>query len=152
MSKAAIESFYRAFAKRDAEAMAAHYTDDVAFSDPAFGPLKGEHARNMWRMLCERAADLELTFRDVTDTSAHWDARYTFSATGRKVLNSIDATFEFRDGKIARHDDHFDFWRWSRQALGVPGLLLGWTPILKGAVRKKALAGLAAWEASKGKP
>ncbi len=146
MSKAVIEEFYRAFARRDAETMAGLYTDDVAFSDPAFGPLRGERARNMWRMLAERATDLELTFSDVTDTSAHWEARYTFTATKRKVHNVIDARFEFRDGKIARHDDVFDFWRWSKQALGAPGLLLGWSGFLRNAVRKKALAGLDAWE------
>ena len=146
MSKEIIESFYRAFQRRDAEGMAALYREDVRFSDPAFGPLVGEHARNMWRMLAERAADLELEFSNVTDTTAHWEARYTFSQTGRKVHNIIDARFEFKDGKIARHDDVFDFWRWSRQALGVPGLILGWSPMLQNAVRKKALAGLAAFE------
>jgi ketosteroid isomerase-like protein len=149
MSRETIESFYRAFALRDAEAMAALYTDDVRFSDPAFGPLEGEHARNMWRMLAARATDLELTVSDVTDRSAHWEARYTFTQTGRRVHNIIDAKFEFRDGRIARHDDSFDFWRWSRQALGFAGLLLGWTALLQKAVRKRALATLAAWERSR---
>jgi ketosteroid isomerase-like protein len=147
--KAVIEEFYRAFQRKDAEAMSALYTDDVRFSDPAFGVLVGEHARNMWRMLAGRAADLELTFSNVTDESAHWEARYTFTQTGRKVHNIIDARFQFRDGKIARHDDVFDFWRWSRQALGPAGLVLGWTPILRNAVRKKALAGLTAFESAR---
>ena len=147
--KAVIEQFYRAFQKKDAEGMAALYADDVRFSDPAFGPLNGEHARNMWRMLAKRATDLELTFSNVTDDSAHWEAHYTFTQTGRKVHNVIDAKFQFRDGKIVRHDDHFDFWRWSRQALGPAGLLLGWTPLLQNAVRKKALAGLAAFESAR---
>jgi len=147
--KAVIEEFYRAFQRKDAEAMGALYTDDVRFCDPAFGVLIGEHARNMWRMLATRAADLELTFSNVTDESAHWEARYTFSQTGRHVHNIIDARFQFRDGKIARHDDVFDFWRWSRQALGPAGLVLGWTPILRNAVRKKALAGLTAFESAR---
>lgn len=151
MNREIIESFYRAFARRDAEAMAALYEDDVRFSDPAFGPLSGEHARNMWRMLAARATDLELTFSNVTDFSAHWEARYTFSQTGRKVHNVIDATFEFRDGKIVRHEDAFDFWRWSRQALGPAGLVLGWSPLLRRAVRRRALAGLAEYEAARGR-
>ncbi len=149
MSRELIETFYRAFQRRDAEAMAALYRDDVRFSDPAFGPLAGERARNMWRMLAARATDLECEFQVLSDTTAHWEARYTFSQTGRKVHNIIDARFEFKDGKIARHDDVFDFWRWSRQALGVPGLLLGWSPFLQNAVRKKALAGLDAFEAKR---
>jgi ketosteroid isomerase-like protein len=143
--KQVIERFYQAFARKDGDEMASLYADDVRFSDPAFGPLEGERARNMWRMLTGRATDLEITFSNVTDSSAHWEARYTFS-TGRKVHNVIDATFAFRNGKIVRHDDVFDFWRWSRQALGPAGLVLGWTPILRSAVRKKALGQLASFE------
>jgi hypothetical protein len=77
--------------------------------------------------------------------TAHWDAHYTFSATGRAVHNAIDAQFTLRDGLIVRHVDRFDFWRWSRQALGVPGWLLGWTPLLKAKVRAQAAKGLAAF-------
>gem|GEM_PF-140844 len=145
-----IKRFYEAFARHDAEAMASCYADDVAFSDPAFGPLTGEHARNMWRMLTGRAADLVVVASgieaDDTSGKAHWEATYTFSATGRKVLNIIDAKFTFAGGKITRHDDHFDFWKWSRQALGAPGMLLGWSGFLQKSVQKKALAGLAAFE------
>ncbi len=101
----------------------------------------------MWRMLCAGGRDLTLEFSavsaDARTGSAHWDARYTFAATGRKVLNRIDASFEFRDGLIVRHVDRFDFWRWSRQALGVPGWLLGWSGFLRRKVRQRAAAGLA---------
>lgn len=141
-----IETFYRSFQKRDAEGMAACYHQDISFSDPVFPDLHGDQARGMWRMLCARGKDLELTFDNVraddSKGSAHWEARYTFSASGRKVHNIIDAEFEFRDGKIYRHKDTFDFWRWSRMALGPAGLLLGWTPILRNGVRTKAKKGL----------
>ena len=63
-----------------------------------------------------------------TTGRAHWVATYTYSATGRPVENRIDATFEFRDGRIVRHRDRFDLYRWARQALGPKGLLLGWLP------------------------
>ena len=149
---ALIETFYRAFQRRDAEAMAACYTADVRFSDPAFGTLVGAEAGDMWRMLCARAKNLEVRFSDVvadeTRGSAHWDADYLFSQTGRTVHNRIDATFGFRDGLIAVHDDVFDLWRWSRQALGLPGMLLGWSPIVRNNVRSQALRGLAAFRAT----
>ncbi|MCS5593468.1 MAG: hypothetical protein NZ730_02720 [Porticoccaceae bacterium] len=29
------------------------------------------------------------------------------------AYNAIDATFEFKDGRIFRHNDQFKFWRWS---------------------------------------
>ena len=78
-----------------------------------------------------------------TSGSAHWDAHYRFSATGRIVDNAIDSRFTFTpDGLIATQRDRFDFWTWSRQALGTPGLLLGWSPMLKNKVRATAAANL----------
>lgn len=145
-----IDRFYEAFARKDADDMVACYHADVVFSDPVFGELRGERAKAMWRMLCTRAKDLELEHsRVVADDdrgSAHWEARYTFTGTGRKVHNIIDAQFRFADGKIIRHDDTFDLWRWSGMALGPVGKLFGWLPPLQHSIQKKALAGLAAWE------
>lgn len=96
----------------------------------------------MWHMLCEGGKDLAVTFSDVEADEAtgraHWEARYTFSTTGRKVHNIIDAWFRFKDGLIIEHRDHFDFWRWSRMALGPTGLLLGWTPLVQNRVRRTA--------------
>ena len=62
------------------------------------------------------------------------------------------AEFRFADGLIAEHRDEFDFHRWSRQALGAPGLLLGWTPLLRAAVRRRARAGLDEFMASPASP
>ncbi|WP_338572493.1 nuclear transport factor 2 family protein [Pseudomonas canadensis] len=150
---ALITEFYSAFQRLDAEAMAACYTDDVVFSDPAFGELHGRDAGDMWRMLTTRAKDFSLTFDNVRSDersgSAHWVATYLFSATGNTVVNDIQARFVFRDGKIGEHHDSFDLWRWSRQALGTKGLLLGWTPLVKNAVRAQALRGLKAFQASR---
>ena len=137
-----IERFYSAFQRRDAEGMAACYGPEVRFSDPVFPDLVGDRAKGMWKMLCERGADLRIEFRDVqandTEGSAHWDAYYTFAATGRKVVNRIDAKFKFKDGLISEHTDTFDFYAWARQALGASGLLLGWTPMVKAKVRRTA--------------
>jgi ketosteroid isomerase-like protein len=118
-----ITEFYTAFANHDYKRMAACYHDQVEFSDPAFGILQGDEARAMWKMLIERSeGKLKVVFSNVTENSAHWEAFY-----GRNVHNKIDARFEFKDGKIYRHHDHFDLWAWSRQALGFSGLLLGYT-------------------------
>ena len=149
-----IESFYTAFQKRDGAAMEACYHPDITFSDPVFPELRGPRAGAMWRMFTARKdSDLAIEFRDVTGNddsgTAHWDARYTFPTTGRKVLNQIDATFEFKDGKIIRHTDHFDMWKWTRMALGPVGYALGWSPIVKNKVRKLAAANLDAFLAGK---
>jgi ketosteroid isomerase-like protein len=141
-----IERFYRSFQARDGAGMAACYAPDVTFSDPVFPQLVGEKAGAMWRMLCGRAADLEVQFSDVqaddTRGSARWVVHYTFSKTGRRVENRIAASFQFRAGAIVRHEDRFDFWRWSRQALGPAGLLLGWSPMLQRKVQAEAARNL----------
>ena len=120
-----------------------------------FNDLKGEEARDMWRMLTSRSSGLKLEFQ-VTDAqpgsgAVHWEAWYDFSATGRKVHNIIEARFTLKDGKIATHRDTFDFWRWTRMALGASGVLLGWSPIVQNKVRGTARAGLQAFRAKKAK-
>jgi len=141
-----IRRFYTAFQQRDAAGMVACYAPDVQFSDPVFTDLRGDAAGSMWKMLCERGKDLKIEFRDVradgATGSAHWEAWYTFSTTGRKVHNIIDASFEFRDGKIVKHTDRFDLHRWSGLALGLAGKLLGWTPLLQNKIRAMAKNGL----------
>ena len=136
-----IERFYGALAVRDAERMAACYHPDVHFTDEVFD-LRGVAAGDMWRMLCARGKDLEIDFgaieADDERGRAHWDATYSYGAGGRRVRNSIDARFEFADGKIVRHVDSFDFWKWSRQALGLPGWVLGWSGLLRSKVRATA--------------
>lgn len=136
-----IHDFYTAFKNSDPVAMAACYHADVEFSDPVFPSLHGNRARAMWAMLCQRKADpndrwFDSVKADDKRGSAHWEAKYKFPANGHPVHNIIDAEFEFEDGKIRRHVDRFDFWRWSRMAMGPAGLLLGWGP-LKGPVRKR---------------
>ena len=105
----------------------------------------------MWTMLCARGKDLRVEHSavsaDATSGRAHWDAYYTFSGTGRKVVNRIDARFEFKDGLIVRHVDQFSFYRWARQALGPVGLALGWTPLVRGKVQRQAAANLAGYRA-----
>ena len=54
------------------------------------------------------------------------------------------------DGLILTHRDRFDFWAWSRQALGTPGLLLGWSGFLRDKVRAQAAKNLAAYRNKKG--
>ncbi|HEY5800955.1 MAG TPA: nuclear transport factor 2 family protein [Burkholderiaceae bacterium] len=150
-----ITTFYTAFQRLDAETMAACYADDVVFSDPVFPDLRGAEAGDMWRMLASRAVKFSLVFDSVqaddTRGSAHWVATYTFSGTGRVIVNDIQATFEFRDGKIVRHTDRFDLYKWARQALGIRGALLGWTGLVQGKIRMQAARGLAGFRERAGR-
>lgn len=148
-----ITRFYKAFQQKDWQGMAACYHPNVVFNDSVFTDLRGKRAGQMWQMLCERGQDLRLEFKDVaaddTTGKAHWDAYYTFSRTGRKVHNSIDAAFRFQDGLIIEHRDTFNFWRWSSQALGTTGMLLGWTPFLQKKVQAQSMKTLDDYFATK---
>lgn len=141
--------FYSSFAKRDADGMAACYSPHIWFSDPTFPNLHGPAAIAMWSMLCMRAKDLHVTHNVISAVNDQvkvvWEARYTFSATGRTVHNKIVAALTIENGKITRHVDRFDFWRWAEQALGPIGLLLGWTPFLRKKVRAQAAQALNAY-------
>ena len=141
-----IDRFYTAFAQRDWSTMGACYHDMASFSDPVFPHLDAVETRAMWKMLVTSGKDLRVRHvvlsEDANGGTAEWDAWYTFSKTGRPVHNRITATFTFQDGLILIHRDDFDFWRWSRQALGTSGLLLGWTPLVKNKVRGIAADGL----------
>ena len=148
-----LREFYARFAARDAEGMARCYHADVAFTDPVFPMLHGEEARDMWRMLLARAADLRVALDEATADAqggtARWTARYTFSRTGRPVVNRVGAMFAFREGLIVRHFDSFSLWRWSAQALGPVGALAGWSLPLTWKIRKDAEKALRRFQANR---
>ncbi len=146
-----IHKFYRSFSNADVEGMVSCYHSEIIFKDPAFGELKGEDAKEMWRMLVKRSkGDIKITYGQVetgaSSGSANWTAEYVFAATGKKVINNIWADFEFRDGKIIRHTDHFDLWKWSHQALGLKGLFFGWTPFMRNQIQKQTKGLLKKWK------
>ncbi len=145
-NEAIIKAFYEAFNERDYAGMNKHYHADAQFSDPAFPGLNGKQVRAMWHMLCERGKDLKITAKAIEANdisgSCRWEAHYSFSATGRKVHNIIEADFTFRDGKILTHTDRFNLHRWMGQALGLKGTLFGWLGSAQEKVRQTAAKSL----------
>lgn len=133
--KGLIEKFYTAFQNKEPGTMVSCYDDEVVFTDPVFGELKGDDAKAMWAMLCRNARDLRVEVSPINASlkkgSAHWEAWYTFSKTGRKVHNVVDAAFEFKDSKIVKHTDNFNLHQWASQALGWKGWLFGGTASFK---------------------
>ncbi len=145
-----INKFYTAFQKLDYQAMNNCYSDDIAFNDPAFGLLRGDEAKAMWEMLCKNAKDFSLTFTNIQlldeeYATCNWTARYTFSKTGRKVVNYIKAHMRLKDGKIIEHSDAFKLSNWAAQALGLKGALLGWTGFMKRKIQLNARKNLIAF-------
>lgn len=138
-----IVKFYEAFSRKDFAAMNSCYSDDIVFFDPVFGLLKGDAVKSMWQMLCTTAKDFSLTFNNIQHldeeySTCNWTATYTFSKTGRKVINNIKAYMRFADGKIIEHSDGFSLHKWSKQALGFSGWLLGWNSFFQNKIKNKA--------------
>jgi ketosteroid isomerase-like protein len=134
--------FYTAFQQLDYKTMQNCYHENAVFFDPVFQDLNAYELRNMWEMLCRQAKDFNLKFSDVHADDEYggckWTATYTFSRTNRKVINQVKSYFKFHEGKIVEHTDDFDLWKWSRQALGIKGWVLGWSEFLQKRVRTSA--------------
>jgi hypothetical protein len=155
-----LDDFYAAFARLDADTMASFYAPDAQFHDEAFSLRGHEQVSGMWHMLCDATkakGDVwKLSYSgieaDAHHGKAHWEADYRFSQTGRLVHNVIDGVFQFDErGLITQHHDRFSFWAWSRQALGAPGMLLGWTPFLRRKVEAQAAASLQKYLSTRGR-
>ena len=150
-----VTRFYSAFQKLDYATMQDCYGDEVIFQDPVFGVLNGIDAKSMWEMLAKNAKNFSLVFSDIKAEdeeyiNCEWVATYTFSATNRRVVNRIQAYIRIQNGKITEHTDHFNFWSWARQAMGLSGWLLGWSSFFQSQVRSKALENLKKFMDKKG--
>jgi ketosteroid isomerase-like protein len=142
-NESTIIKFYTAFSNGNANGMCECYHPNVKFRDPVFGLLSGKVVCQMWEMLIKRSkGSLKIEFSDVEANeymgSARWIASYRFSKTNRNVVNTIAAKFHFQDGLIIKHIDDFDIWKWSKQALGIKGLLLGWTGFMQKKIQEQA--------------
>jgi ketosteroid isomerase-like protein len=123
-----VERLYDALNRHDSEAMANCYHPKARFRDIAFD-LKGrDQIGTMWGMICK--GDIQARFEVVRADEASGVAKlvdeYTFTDTGRRVRNSIESSFRFRDGLIVEHRDFCDERAWAAQAIGGPiGFLAG---------------------------
>ena len=153
-NEALITKFYTAFANADVKTMSECYHPKIHFIDPAFGLLKEDQVSKMWEMLILKSkGNIKIEFSAVKADdftgSAIWKATYNFSKTNRKVINTIAAEFAFQDGLIIKHTDNFDVWKWSKQAFGPMGYLLGWTGFFQKKIQDQALLSLKKFQESK---
>lgn len=138
---AIITKFYQSFVDKNVEGMISCYHDDVQFTDPAFGTIKGEQAKMMWKMLIERGGEnMSVSFDNVqadgNTASASWQADYKYGSKKRPVHNEVEAKFTIKDGKIIKHIDDFNLHGWAKQALGFSGALLGGTAFFRKKIQK----------------
>jgi len=137
MEENIVTKFYTAFKNLDAETMVSFYHDEVIFEDPAFGVLKGNEAKAMWRMLIgsQKGKRFDVTFSNIQQNgkivTAQWEAKYEFGNSKRKIHNKIKATFLVENEKIVKHIDHFSLHAWAKQAVGLQGWVIGGTNLFK---------------------
>jgi len=91
-------------------------------------------------LLSKSGANTKINFSVLDSQDEHkrvnWTAEYLFGKSNRKVVNHIQGRYKFEDGKIIEHIDSFDMWKWSSQALGISGSLLGWSSFMKNKIQK----------------
>ncbi|MEO6547193.1 MAG: nuclear transport factor 2 family protein [Ferruginibacter sp.] len=154
-NKELITRFYTAFQQLDHRSMINCYSDEIVFFDPVFGLLKGDEAKSMWEMLCKNAKDFSVSFDNINElddeyVTCDWVASYTFSKTGRRVVNKVKANMRFANGKIIEHSDAFSLHKWSKQAFGLMGELLGWNSFFQRKIKNQAKRNLLKFMQSKG--
>jgi len=142
-NKELVNKFYTAFQQKDYQAMNNCYSENIVFFDPAFELLKGDEVRSMWQMLCTNAKDFSLTFNNIIALddeycTCDWVATYTFTKTGRKVINRVRGNMRMLNGEIVEHSDAFSLHKWSAQALGLTGQLFGWNSFLQRKIKNQA--------------
>lgn len=135
-----VEKLFSSLQALNHEAMAACYHEEATFSDIAFQLQGRKQIHAMWHMICQKGISVQVqsieTAGDIV--RARIVDTYTFSDTGRQVVNRIESAFEFRDGLISVQRDTCDPLDWSRQAFGgIKGELVGRV----GWLRRRAAAG-----------
>ncbi|MBU52774.1 MAG: hypothetical protein CL920_29130 [Deltaproteobacteria bacterium] len=124
-----IKKFYKAMEEKDLDTILSLYHPDATFSDPAYPNLKGDKLKSMWKLITSnkglKIESSQVKVQADGSVTGHWDADYEL-IKGNPIHNSIDSKFEFKDGKIIKHTDSFDFSKWADQAVpGVFGKLIG---------------------------
>lgn len=148
MATRRVQDFFDALARLDAYALAQCYAPSARFEDAAWSLQGTEAIAAMWEMICDDTRRLgadvwRLECLRIRGTrhrcKVDWRLSHRDPATGRLIHQRMESRFLLtRDGRIDFHENRFSLWRWSRQARGLSGWLLGWTPIMRQRVRHDA--------------
>lgn len=136
-----LTKFFQCLNAHDFNGMADCFHENATFQDIAFSLNGKKQIQAMWEMICSpndkgeksdiKSTVQELTANDSTGRAVVLDD-YTYRDTGRKVLNTITSTFEFRDGLIFKQTDSCDAVSWANQALGgITGFIAGYVELIR---------------------
>jgi hypothetical protein len=145
----AVDAFFTALARLDAETIGRLYDEDASYEDPVFGRLAGSAARRRWQLFCWRAARPRLRWaaeprRDGV-VEAHWHMACLYGQ--RRLDLAVRSEFVVQGSRILIHADTYDFWTWARQTLGPTVWLRGVAPNFRRAVRRRARSELGRFDA-----
>ncbi|WP_342269364.1 nuclear transport factor 2 family protein [Spiroplasma endosymbiont of Aspidapion aeneum] len=130
-TKQIINEFYSAFKKGDYQKMNSLYGEDIIFNDSIFKDLDYLQVTSMWEMLLSKkeeskfSIEYEVLLDHNDEYYVMWSAHYLFGPKRRKVSNIVKSEMVIKDKKIALHTDVFDFYKWSKQAIGIASILFG---------------------------
>ena len=142
--------FFKAFENVNTIEMCACYHPKIQFNNPIFGSLTTNEVCDMWQMLMDSSVkNLKINFSEIQANeysgTVQWIAKYNFGKKNRKIIHKIQGQFTFKEGFIIKHTDNFDFWKWSMQAYGWKGYLLGWTGFFQKKIQQNAIQSLKAY-------
>jgi hypothetical protein len=134
-----IENFYKLLSNKKYNSIAQLYHQDASFTDGIFsvsGQIEG-----MWHFMCGIANDFTLTVKSIEQKNnifvVNWESFYFLN--GKRIHNILTSTIKLQGNKIIEQRDEFSFYRIARQTGGTKGVLLGWLPAARTAIRSKML-------------
>ncbi|MCU0428869.1 MAG: nuclear transport factor 2 family protein [Cytophagaceae bacterium] len=144
-----LNEFYATLQKKNHQGLKKFYASDAVFSDPMYLNLRTEEIHAMWELFCINSKNFSLEFGNVKaddqQGEVSWKASYIYASSGNSVTKEVKSSFEFKEGKIVRQNDVYDFHEWAGQALGLMGSLLGWTGFVENQVKENARKNLEAF-------
>jgi len=151
-----LNTFLRALAQRDVEAMIRCYTTTATYHSPIFPQVEGDTLTATWQWFCAKAPDLTMVVDEqafeANTARVQWTATYTFPKTGRPVVQVTDSIFVFEGPQLCRHEDRFDLHRWSHMALGPLGRVLGGRRWLQRSLQRAAAERVARFQERQRQP
>lgn len=126
------DQLFRAIRFRDVTRAVAAYASEAQIMHPIVGKLTKDQLSGALTVFINRTKTYELhhEIRLAGPASAHvaWSIDHVLFVTGRRVRISGVSELVFEGDRIVLHRDYLSVRDWSRQALGLKGLVLSWIP------------------------
>jgi ketosteroid isomerase-like protein len=127
-----VEQHYKAIQAKDADAILAVYAADCRIDHPLIGRMSKDEFSKAVQAFIRQTPDYELEFQishaGAQRVDAEWALTHVFHLTGRTIRLAGATTYFLSANRITRHIDQFDRRAWSRQAMGMTGLVLSFVP------------------------